>query len=85
MFIDKQKREFGTAKPALQEMLKNLSKWKTQGEKKRKTYENKPKKWCGNRNIHIDNYLKCKWLNSQTKRQNLVEWIWKQDPYTGCL
>ena len=52
-------------------MLKNFSKWKTQGEKKRKTYKKtNPIKVNGNINIHIDNYLKCKWTkfsNQKTK------------------
>ena len=57
-------------------MLKNFPKWKTQGEKKRKTYKKKKKKTTnpikvnGNINIHIDNYLKCKWTkfsNQKTK------------------
>ena len=39
---DKQKlREFSTTKPALQQMLKNLSEWETQ--EKKRTYKNKPK------------------------------------------
>ena len=41
-FTDKQKlREFSTTKPALQQMLKDCSKWETQ--EKKRTYKNKPK------------------------------------------
>ena len=43
------------------------------------------KKEKGNRNTHMDNYLKCKDLNAATKRHRLAEWIQKQDPYTCCL
>ena len=46
-FTDRQKlREFSTTKPALQQMLRNFSKWETQ--EKKRTYKNKPKqlrKW----------------------------------------
>ena len=41
-FTDKQKlREFSTTRRALQQMLKNFSKWDTQ--EKKRTYKNKPK------------------------------------------
>ena len=39
----------------------------------------------GNRNIYIDNYLKCELLKCPTKRHRLAEWIRKQDPYICCL
>ena len=35
--------------------------------------------------ILINNYLKCKCVECLTKRQRLVEWIQKQDPYIYCL
>ena len=35
--------------------------------------------------MHIDNYLKCEWLNAPIKRHRLAEWIKKQDPYICCL
>ena len=62
-FTDKQKlREFSTTKPALQQMLKERLRQETQ--EKEKTYNNKPKtiKKMGIGTIHIDNYLKCKWI-----------------------
>ena len=31
------------------------------------------------KNIHIDNYLKCKQINAPPKRHRLAEWIKKQD------
>ena len=44
-----------------------------------------PKKEKGNRNIHIDNYLKHKWIKCPNKRHRLAELIQKQDLHTCCL
>ena len=41
-------------------------------EKNRHT-ETNPKKEKGNRNIYIDNYLKCKWIKCSNKRHRLAE------------
>ena len=49
----------------------NFSRQQTQ--EKKKTYKNNQEN--GNRNIHIDNYLKVNGLNPPTKRQRLAEWI----------
>ena len=64
-FTDKQKlREFSTTKPALQQMLKEVLYTGNTG--KEKTYNSKPETINSNRNIHIDNYPKCK----RIKRSN---------------
>ena len=62
-FTDKQKlREFSNTKPALQQMLKEQKK-----KERKKNSKNKTKLILGNKNIHINNYLKCcEW----TKRPN---------------
>ena len=39
----------------------------------------------GNKNVHIDNFLKCKWSKCCTKSYREAEWVQKQDPYTCCL
>ena len=77
-FTDKQKlREFSTTKPALQEMLRNFSKWETQ--EKKRTYKNKPKTI---KKMVIGTYiqiitLNVNGLNAPTKRHRLAEWIQK--------
>ena len=85
-FTHKQKlREFSTTKPALQQMLRNFSKWETQEEKR--TYKNKPKtikKMIIGTCISIIT-LNVNGLNAPTKRHRLAEWIQKQDPYICCL
>ena len=53
-------------------------------EKNRLT-ETNPKKEKGNRNIHIDNYLKRKWIKCSNKRHRLAELIRKQDLNICCL
>ena len=77
-FTDKQKlREFRTTKPALQQMLKELSRQKTQ--EKEKTYNNKPKtirKMITGTYISITT-LNVNGLNAPTKRHRLAEWIQK--------
>ena len=54
--------------------------------RRKKIYKINPKQLenC-NRNIYINNYFKCKWINAPTKRHRLAEWILKQDPYICCL
>ena len=86
-FSDKQKlREFTTTKPALQQMLKGLiqSRYKR---RKRSTKSNPNQLRNGNRNIHINNYFKCKWIkcSKRKKKDRLAEWIQKQDQYICCL
>ena len=77
-FTDKHKlREFSTTKPALQEMLRNFSKWETQ--EKKRTYKNKPKTI---KKMVIGTYiqiitLNVNGLNAPTKRHRLAEWIQK--------
>ena len=79
-FTDKQKlREFSTTKPALQQMLKDLSRQETQ--EKEKTYKNKPKTI---KKMVIGTYilittLNLNGLNTPTKRYRLAEWIQKQN------
>ena len=71
-FTDKQKlREFSTTKPALQQMLKELL-WagNTREDLQKRTqnnYEN------GNRNIHIDNCLKCKSIKFSPPKD--IDWL----------
>ena len=85
-FPDKQKlKEFSTTKPALQQMLKNFSKWETQ--ETIRTYKNKPKTI---KKMVIATYISIitinvNGLNAPTKRHRLAGWIQKQDPYTCCL
>ena len=85
-FTEKQKlREFSTTKPALQKMLKELSRQETQ--EKEKTYNNKPKTI---KKMVIGTYisiitLNVNGLNAPNKRHRLAEWIQKQDPYICCL
>ena len=85
-FMDKQKlREFSTAKPALQQTLKNFTRQETQHEEK--TYNNKPKtikKMVKGTYISIIT-LNVKGLNAPTKIHRLAEWIQKQGPYICCL
>ena len=68
-FTDKQKlREFSTTKPVLQQMLKELLQAGNTREEKdlqKQTHYNKEN---GNRNIHIDNYLKCKWIKCSSQK-----------------
>ena len=32
-------------------------------------------------NIHINNYLRCKWIQCSNQKIEAAEWIQKQDPY----
>ena len=86
-FTDKQKlREFSTIKPALQQMLKELTANSATLEKKR-TYKNKTKTI---KKMVIGTYiliitLNVNGLNAPIKRHRLAEWILKQDPYICCL
>ena len=86
-FSDKQKlKEFSTTKPALQQTLKGLISIQEIQEKK-KIYKIKPqtiKKMAIGTYISIIT-LNVNGLNAPTKRQRLVEWIQKQDPYICCL
>ena len=72
-FTDKQKlREFSTTKPALQEMLKELSKWETK--ENYRTCKNKPKT---TKKMVIGTYiliitLNLNGLNAPTKRHRLT-------------
>ena len=60
-FSDKQKlREFSTTKPALQQMLKGLIYSRNTREEKRSTKSTPNNLENGNRNVYINNYLKCK-------------------------
>ena len=85
-FRDRQKlREFSTTKPALQQTLKDFSKWETQ--EKKRTYNNKPKTI---KKMVIKTYisiitLNVNGLNAPSKRHRLTEWIQKQDSYICCL
>ena len=85
-FTDKQKlREFSTTKPALQQILKGLTYPVNTRERKdlqKQTQYNQEK---ANRNICINNYLKCKWIKCINQRYRLTEWIQKQDPNICCL
>ena len=68
-FTDKQKiREFSTTKPALQQMLKELL--YTGSTKERKALQNQIQnnKVNGNRIIHINNYLECKWTKCSNEK-----------------
>ena len=38
-----------------------------------------------NRNICINNYLKCKWIKCTNQKYRLTEWIQNQNPYICCL
>ena len=61
-FSDKQKfREFSTTKPVSQQILETLiaSKHKR---KERPTKQTQNNQENANRNIYINNYLKCKWI-----------------------
>ena len=82
-FTDKQKlREFGTTKPALQQMLKDIL---YTGNTER-VYKHEPKT---TKLMAMRQYLSIITLNLMvecpTKRQRLAEWIQKQDPYICCL
>ena len=72
--FQRNKREFSTTKPALQELLKELLyKGNTIGGKdphKKKTQNNQE----NGKIIHTDNYFKCKWIK-RTKRHRLAEWM----------
>ena len=66
-------------------MLKNFSRQETQ--EKEKTYNNKPKTI---KKMVIGTYiwittLNVNGLNAPPKRQRLLEWLQKQDPYISCL
>ena len=68
-FSEKQKlREFSTTKPALQQMLKEFPKAGNTREEKdpQKPTQNNLKN--GNRNIHIDNNLECKWIKCSNQK-----------------
>ena len=86
IFADKQKlREFSITKLALQQMLKEFSKWETQ--EKKRINKNKPRsirKMVIGTHISIIT-LNMNELNAPKKRQRLTEWIQKQDPYICCL
>ena len=63
IFTDKEKlREFNTTTPAIQQMLKEHKR------RKRPTITNPKQSKTGNRNIHIDNYLKCKWIECSNQK-----------------
>ena len=85
-FTDKQKlRKIRTTIPALQQMLKEISRQETQ--EKEKTYNNKPKTI---KKMVIGTYiliitLNVNGLNVPSKRHRLAEWIQKQDLYISCL
>ena len=67
-------------------MLKGLIQSKNTREKKKRSTKSTPNNQeNGNRNIYANNYFKCKWINTPTKRHRLVEWIQKQDPFLCCL
>ena len=78
IFPDKQKlREFSTTKPALQQMLKELLQV---GNKRRKSPTLKKKKKTVqktvNRIMHINNYLKCKWIKF-TNQKTQTGWVYE--------
>ena len=55
---------------------------------RKKTYLQKQiqnNKENGNRNIHMDNYLKCKWNKRSNQRHRLTKCIQKEGPYKCCL
>ena len=37
------------------------------------------------KNIHINIYLKCKWIKCSNQKTETAEWIQKQDLYICCL
>ena len=55
------------------------------GKEKRPTKKIQNNQQNGNRNIHIDNYLKCKRIKFSTKRRRPAELIQKQDLIICCL
>ena len=53
--------------------------------RRKKIYKINPKQLeNGSRNIHINNYFKCKWIKC-SKQKRLAEWIQKEDPFICCL
>ena len=68
-FSEKQKlREFSTIKPALKQMLKGLIESRNTREEKRFTKSTPNSKEKDNRNIHINNYFKCRWIKCSNQK-----------------
>ena len=75
-FPNKKKlREFSTTKPALQQMPKELLYAGNTREEKDLQKINRPKLRTCNRVIHVDNYLKCKWINKCTNQKTQTGWM----------
>ena len=74
-FMDKQKlREFSTIKPALKQILKGLTYPVNTRERKDLQKQTQINQENANRNIHINNYLKCKWIKC-TNQKIQTDWM----------
>ena len=68
-FMDKQKlREFSTTKPALKQILKGLTYPVNRRERKDLQKQTQINQENANRNICINNYLKCKWIKCTNQK-----------------